>query len=360
MSTEYYEILGVSREASTEDIRRAYRRLAREHHPDVNNGAAESEETFKRISEAYAVLSDEDKRRRYDLGGGQNDFFSGGAPDIWQIFESAFGGSPFGNAPRRGRSLQVTVNLELADVLTGVEREVAYNWTVLCEHCSGQGIEPGTEVKRCATCGGQGRVSQAVNTFLGAMTTVRECPACSGAGQIPDQLCAECHGHGTARRRETVTVQIPPGVGHGDELAVRGAGEQIPGGQPGDLVLRLSVKKHPIFTRRAHDLEMTQEVSYLQALLGDTLTVPTLTGETQVPLPSGTQPGAQLEVPGEGLPDRGGVRRGQLLVNVKVCIPRKLSEREHELASELATEAGLDCQPPAKGLFGRLRDSLGG
>jgi molecular chaperone DnaJ len=155
-------------------------------------------------------------------------------------------------------------------------------------------------------------------------------------------------------------VQIPPGFGHGDELALRGAGDQPPGAQAGDLVLHLSVKKHPIFTRRGRDLEMTREVSYLQALLGDTLTLPTLTGEVEAPLPSGSQPNDRLEVPGEGLPERGGTRRGQLIVSLDVKLPPKLNERERDLVEQLAAEAGLELRPPARGLFERLRDSLGG
>ena len=363
LATDYYEILGVGRDADTDEIKRAYRRLARQHHPDVNGGDPEAEETFKRISEAYAVLSDDDKRRRYDLGGG-GDFFPGGAPDLWQIFESAFNGNPFGGssyaAPRRGRSLETTLTLDLNDILTGCEREVVYTRPALCAHCEGQGIEPGTALRRCERCGGQGQVRQTVNTFLGTMSTVTTCPQCGGAGQIPEKICGVCHGQGVEQRRETVTAQVPPGVGHGDQLVMRGAGEQVPGGAPGDLLLRLVVKKHPIFTRHARDLEMTREVSYLQATLGDTLTVPTLTGEAEVSLPAGSQPGDRLELIGEGLPDQSGGRRGKLFVNLQVTIPRSLSERERELLEDLARESGFEPPPAHKGIFERLRDSLGG
>jgi len=362
--TDYYEILSVGREASTEEIKRAYRQLARKYHPDVNNGDREAEETFKRISEAYAVLSDEDKRRRYDLGGASGDLFAGGMPDLWQIFESAFGGNPVGSpgraGPRQGRSLEVTLTLDLNDVLAGAEREVTYTRPALCEHCQGEGIEPGTSLNRCSACGGQGQIRQTVNTFLGVMTTVNTCPHCAGAGQIPEQLCPACQGQGVAQRRETVTAQVPPGVGHGDQLVMRGAGEEVPGGLPGDLLLRLAVKKHPIFTRRGRDLEMTHQISYLQAALGDTLTIPTLTGETQVPLPTGSQPGDRLAVAGEGLPDKNGGRRGQLVVNLQVVIPRNLEGRERELLEELARENGFEPPSPHKGIFDRLRDSLGG
>ncbi len=362
MATDYYEILGVARDANTEEIKRAYRRLAREYHPDVNRGDPQAEETFKRISEAYAVLSDEQKRRRYDLGGG-GDFFASGAPDLWQIFESAFGGSPFGgtswSAPRQGRSLEATLVLDLHDVLTGTEREVVYTRPALCEHCRGEGIEPGSALRSCGTCGGQGQVRRNVSTFFGTMSSVTTCSDCGGAGRIPEQLCRECHGQGTAQRRETVTVQVPPGVGHGDQLVIPRAGEEVPGGVPGDLRLRLTVKKHPLFTRKGRDLEMTHEISYLQAALGDTLTIPTLTGETEVALPPGTQPGDRLEIPGEGLPPQGGGHRGRLLVNLQVTIPRSLTARERDLLEQLAEESGLAPSPP-KGLFERLRESLGG
>lgn len=363
VTTDYYELLGVSRDATTDEIKRAYRRLARRYHPDVNNGDPEAAELFKQISVAYAVLSDEEKRRQYDLGILGNDGFSSGFPDIWQIFESAFAGSPFGSpfaGPQRGRDLQVGVTLDLAEVLTGLEREITYSRTALCEHCGGEGVEPGSPVHRCETCAGRGEVRQTVNTLLGVMTTVRPCSRCGGAGRVAEQRCRECQGQGAVRREETLTVRIPPGVGHGDELVVRGAGEELPGAAPGDLVVRISVRKHPLFTRRGRDLEMTQEISYLQAILGDTLTVPTLTGETEVLLPAGSQPGDVLEVPGEGLPDRGGSRRGRLLINLRVVIPRQLGERERELLEELARERGLKPPAPAKGLFERLRDSLGG
>jgi molecular chaperone DnaJ len=361
VATDYYEILGVEREASPDEIKRAYRRLAREHHPDVNHGNPEAEETFKRISEAYAVLIDDDKRRQYDRVGAGGDFaFTGGMPDLWELFQSAFGGSPFAARARRGAHVEVGVTLELIDVLNGAQREITYSRIALCEHCSGEGIEPGTGVHQCETCHGAGQVRQTINTFLGTMTSVQECPTCGGAGQIPDQLCGVCSGHGALRKRETTTVDIPPGFGHGDELALRGLGDHPPGASPGDLVLHLTVKKHPLFTRRARDLELTHRVSYLQAALGDTLTVPTLTGEAELPLPAGSQPGDRLELPEEGLPERGGGRRGKLIVTLEVELPRKLSDRERELLEELAQESGLEVKPPPRGLFERLRDTLGG
>ncbi len=364
VATDYYEILGVDRQATNDEIKRAYRRLARQHHPDVNGGDPEAEETFKRISEAYAVLSDESKRRRYDMGGTSADFFGGGVPDFQQIFESFFGANPFGGggrgAPRRGRSLETTLTLDLAEVLTGAEREVTYTRPVLCEQCEGAGIEPGASVHTCAACSGHGQVRQTVNTFLGVMTTVNTCAQCGGAGQVPEKLCTQCQGQGVVTRRETITAQVPPGVGHGDQLVMRGAGEEVPQGVPGDLLLHIAVKKHPVFTRRGRDLEMTHEISYLQALLGDTLTLPTLTGEVQATLPAGSQPGDRLEIPEEGLPDEHGSRRGRLLVNLRVIIPRSLNDRERELLEELARESGLEPPPPPKGLFERLRDSLGG
>ena len=245
MAADYYEILGVSAQATPDEIKRAYRRLAREHHPDVNNGHPDAEETFKRISEAYAVLMDEDKRRQYDRVGPGGDFgFAGGAPDIWEIFQNAFGGNPFGGS-RRGAAVEVAVSLDLLDVLHGAQREISYTRVALCEHCSGQGLEPGTGLHICLTCAGQGRFRQTLNTFLGTMTTVQECSACGGSGQIPDQVCTACGGHGAQRVRESRTVDIPAGFAQGDQLAVRGAGDHPPGAEPGDLVLHLSVKKHP-------------------------------------------------------------------------------------------------------------------
>lgn len=364
MAADYYEILGISREAGTEEIKRAYRRLARKYHPDVNNGNPQAEELFKRISEAYAVLSDAEKRRQYDHYGAEADFFStSGFPDIWEVFNSVFGGnsfsgSPFGGRVRRGRNREVPVTLELEEILHGVEREITYTRTALCARCRGEGIEPGSSVHRCETCHGRGQVSRTVRTFLGTMTSVQECPTCGGTGQVAEQPCRECHGQGARQRQETATVKIPPGVEHGDQLIVRGGGEQLPGVQAGDLVLRVAVKQHPQFTRRGRDLEATVEIHYLQALLGDILTVPTLTGEVELPLRPGTQPGERLEIPGEGLPDRNGSRRGRLVVNLKVNLPRKLNAKEKQLLEQLAQAAGLECQPP-KGLLERWRDSWG-
>lgn len=362
MAADYYEILGVTRDASPEDIKRAYRRLARQYHPDVN-GHPDSEETFKRISEAYAILADPQKRRQYDQCGRVGEVvFPGGMSDIWELFQSAFGGNPFGSpfTSRRGANVEVSVSLELQDVLQGAERQVSYSRVALCPHCSGQGVEPGTGLHTCPTCHGQGQFRQTVNTFLGAMTSVQECPACGGAGQVPDQVCSQCRGQGAVRQREARTIQIPPGFAHGDELVLRGAGDQPPGADAGDLILRLSVKKHPRFTRRGRDLEMTQEISYLQAILGDTLTVPTLTGEAEVPLPPGSQPGDRLTLPDEGLPERGGGHRGQLILTLEVRLPEKLTEGEQDLLEQLARASGLELRPPAKGLFERLRESLGG
>lgn len=367
---DYYEVLGVDRDASDADIKRAYRALGRKYHPDVNRDDPEAEATFKEISEAYAVLSNRERRAQYDRNGSGSgfDFGQGGSPfDIFDIFASAFGGSPFGfgNAGGRtinvGRDLRYDLEITLSDVLTGVEREITYSRYAACETCGGTGAEPGTEPANCPTCGGMGQVRSTRNTFIGAISTVTTCPHCRGEGQVIDNPCADCDGRGVVRREETVTVNVPAGVASGNELLLRGFGEApAGGGRAGDLHVRIIVSDHDRFMRSSDDLHANLYLTMVQAAVGHTMTFAGLDGEVAVDVPAGTQPGAEFVIPEKGLPKLNRQRRGDLHLHAVVEVPRALSPREKELLLAFAEERGDDVKPSDPGLFERIRNAISG
>ncbi len=364
MRKDYYEILEVDRTASSTEIKKAYRRLARKYHPDVNNGDPQAEQKFKHISEAYAVLSDPQKRRQYDRRGyaAIDEFFHNGFPDIFEIFQSAFGDMPFGRSAGRprGQSLRVEVTVDLGEVLTGTTSKVEYTHIALCEHCQGTGTEPGAQVRRCPTCGGTGQVRQHRRTILGSLTTIGTCPRCGGRGEIVEQVCSKCDGQGVARQRTELEIEIPPGIEAGRELIVQGAGNAVPGGQAGDLHVRVHVAAHEVFQRRGEDLATQVSISFPQAALGATVQVPTLEGHTEVYIPPGTQSGTELKVPAQGLPHFGSRRRGDLFVRVHVATPTQLTPRQRELLEELAREFQQSADSERSSLFARMKEVLGG
>ncbi len=363
MADDYYRILGVERTAGTAEIKKAYRHLARKYHPDVNNGDPHAEAKFKQISEAYAVLCDPHKRRQYDLRGSAavDTFFRDGSPDSLEIFESAFGGMPFGHqrTQRRGQSLRVEVEVTLEEVLTGATKEVEYTRIGICEHCAGTGAEPGSQVRRCPTCGGSGQVRQHRHTFMGTLTTIGTCPECGGQGEVVEEVCQECEGQGVIRQQQQLSVEIPPGIETGRELIVEGAGNSIPGGGSGDLYVRVRVAAHDVFERHGQDLETELTVSFPQVALGDTIEIPTLDSKAQLKIPPGTQSGAQMRLRSQGLPSLGGGRRGDLLVTIQVATPIRLTQRQKELLTEFARETGKTISPK-EGFLGRMKDALGG
>ena len=340
MPTDYYEVLGVEPGASAEEIKRAYRRLARKHHPDVNNGDPSAERTFKQISEAYAVLSDSKKRRQHDRGGTPGDWFAGGMPDIFEIFEQAFGGSPFGRTSRRarGRNIQAEVTISLEEVLTGASKTIQYSRVGQCQCCNGRGMEPGTGTRRCPTCNGVGQVRRQQRTFMGVVTTVTICPDCGGQGEMAEQACQACAGQGVAEVDEEIEISTPAGIADRQEMVLRGAGDAVSEGRSGDLYVVVHVEPHELFERKGRDLHSGLTISFAQAALGETIAIPTLNGEAELQIPPGTQPGTELRLAECGVVDMDLPRRGDLIVHIQVAVPNRLTTRQRELLRELGAE----------------------
>lgn len=362
MAKDYYAILGVSRDASAEEIKRAYRKLAREYHPDVNGNGPEAEEKFKEFGEAYAVLGDPEKRQRYDTYGseGPGDFGMPADFDIFDIFNQAFGfQSSRRGAP--GRDLQVEVAIDLEEVLTGASRTVELNRRVTCDTCGGSGAKPGSQPDVCQTCGGQGRVRQMQQSFFGNMVTVVACPHCRGRGTIIREYCDQCSGSGVVSTTEQFTTEIPPGIESGQHLQYEGHGDMGESGFAGDLYVRVTVNSHPHFVREGSTLRLAVPISISQAALGDRLTVRTLEGEHTLHLEPGTQSGTEIVLPGKGLPQLRRRGRGSQIVTLKVVTPTDLTPRQRELFEDLARAFGDDIPAGGhKGFFAKVKETLTG
>lgn len=344
---DYYEVLGVDRKADEDTIKKAYRKLALENHPDRNPGNAEAEKRFKDAAEAYAVLSDAEKRKRYDQFGhaGVDGPQGGGgfqsAEDVFAAFGDLFGGQGgffeqfFGGGGgrrgrgRRGASLKVDLELTLEEVATGVKRTINLKRPEPCAACNGTGARPGSKKKRCGTCQGHGEVVRNQGFFQLRQT----CPHCQGQGEIVEDPCGKCQGRGATLKEAPVNISIPAGIESGHTERIPGQGEPGDGGgPPGDLVVVLHVKEHDVFTRFGDDLLMQSRISFRQAVLGDEIEIPTITGETvAMRIPPGTQPGEKLRVRNHGLPRADGYGRGNLVVQVQVDVPKKLSPEQEEL-----------------------------
>jgi molecular chaperone DnaJ len=370
MPADYYETLGIDRDASETDVKQAFRRLARELHPDVNNHDPDAEEKFKEAAEAYEVLSDAERRRTYDTYGQDGLRMGGFSPrssgfgSIDEIFQAFFGGEAFGfqQGPAGGGSIAVSIEIGLADVLTGVRREVAYQAVGACEHCHGNGAEPGTPISACRECGGNGYLRQMTRTPFGQVVREVACNACGGAGRVPETPCAECRGSGRAAGLQRREVEVPAGIEAGQRMRISGAGHAgDPGAPAGDLYVEVSVATDERFERDGTDLISVVRVPATEAMLGATVTVPTLDGEQEIEVPAGTQPGYEHTIRGAGLPRLGGGRRGSQRVVFEVVVPTNLGEEQREMVARLDESLEPENLESAHGdgFFDRVRRVFG-
>jgi molecular chaperone DnaJ len=373
MARDYYEVLGVSREATETEIKKAFRGLARELHPDVNDHDPEAEEKFKAAAEAYEVLSDAERRRTYDAYG-HDGLRSGGFDprsassfgSIDDILSAFFGGGAaagFGGGGRAaGGDILIEVELDLGEVATGVRREISFDAVGACEHCHGNGAEPGTPISTCERCGGAGQLRRVVRTPFGQMAQGVACDACGGAGKIPETPCEECAGSGRIRGQRTQAVEIPAGIESGQRLRVSGAGHAGEAGAPaGDLYVEVEVGEDERFQRDGTNLISVVSIPATEAMLGTTVTVPTLDEEREIEVAAGTQPGHEEILRGAGLPRLGGRRRGNQRVILNVIVPTNLSEEQRELTERLDGSLEEENLGPRQGdgIFSRVRRAFG-
>jgi molecular chaperone DnaJ len=371
---DYYEVLGVDRGASDEEIKRAFRRAAQRHHPDVDTSEG-ADERFKELNEAYRVLSDRQRRSAYDMfghagvdgasAGAGAGGFGGGFGPFGDIFDAFFGGSPAGTRGRRrvvaGADLRYDLAIEFAEAVSGVTREIRFPTLVRCSTCEGSGAEPGSQRETCPECNGTGERRRVSQTILGQMVNITACPRCNGEGQIVATPCHTCRGDGRVREERILQVNVPAGIDSGQRIALEGQGEAGPrGGPPGDLYVVVAVKEHPQLVRRGTELYHELPVTFPQAALGATLTVPTVEGTEEVAIPAGTQSGTEVRLRGRGVPRLRGAGRGDLHVIVTVVVPHKPSKKERELLKQLGEASGPAVLPKGgPSLVDRLRDLFG-
>ncbi|MDP9801727.1 molecular chaperone DnaJ [Arcanobacterium wilhelmae] len=370
---DYYEILGVSRDASPEEIKKAYRKLARKLHPDV--AGPEGAEKFKEVTEAYDVLGNEEKRRTYDMGGADalhGGSFGGGAGFGFEdIFNSFFGGGMGGgrgpaSRARKGGDTLVDLEISLEDVVFGGDHQFTYDAMIECNTCHGQMSEPGYSAETCTQCGGSGSIQKVTQSFLGQMVTQAACPTCRGYGTVITHPCHECAGEGRVRASRTTTVKIPAGVDNGMQIRVGGMGDAgLAGGPAGDLFAQVHVASHPLFERRGDDLLTTVEVPMTTAALGTDVTIETFDGDKSITIDPGTQSGKIISLAELGVGRLRRRGRGRLLVNVQVATPTKLTDEERSLIEKLAALRGeertkVQGRTENSSVFSRLKDKFGG
>ncbi len=375
---DYYEVLGVERNATDQDIKRAYRRLAKKYHPDVNPGDKEAEAKFKEASEAYAVLSDEEKRAKYDqfghsafegAGGGDGGFGGfGGFGDMGDIFGDIFGdlfgggsGRRTKNGPTRGQDVQSSLDITFTEAAFGCKKNVELWVFDNCDQCNGTGAKAGTKPETCPNCHGSGQMRVQQQTMFGAMTSVRTCSTCGGTGKIIKEKCTRCNGGGRIKVKKTFEVNIPAGIDTGQSIRMSGKGEPgAQGGPNGDLFITVTIRPHPFFSRQGYDVYCSVPISFAQAALGDELEIPTIDGKAQYTIEEGTQTGTRFRLRGKGIPYlRNSNQRGDQYVTVNVEVPKKLNDKQKELLRQFASAMGEDdVHGQKKSLFKKMKDAF--
>ncbi|MDX5474929.1 MAG: molecular chaperone DnaJ [Bacillaceae bacterium] len=368
---DYYEVLGVSKGASKDEIKKAYRKLSKQYHPDINS-APDAADKFKEIKEAYEVLSDDQKRSHYDqfghtdpnqgfggFGGGAGGF--GGFEDIFETFFGGGGRRRDPNAPRQGADLQYTMTVSFEEAAFGKETDIEIPREETCNTCTGTGAKPGTKVETCSHCRGTGQESIEQNTPFGRIVNKRTCSKCQGTGKFIPQKCASCHGAGRIKKRNTINVKIPAGIDDGQQLRISGKGEAgINGGPPGDLYIVFHVRPHEFFERDGDDIYCEMPITFAQAALGDEVEVPTLSGKVKLKVPAGTQTGTNFRLKGKGVANVRGYGQGDQHIKIRVITPTKLTEKQKQLLREFAEISGQTPDEQDAGFFAKVKRAFKG
>ena len=373
---DYYEVLGVKKDASETDIKKAFRQMAKKYHPDVNPGDKTAEGKFKEVNEAYDILSDPQKRSRYDQFGhagvdpnasaGPFGGFGGVDFDLGDIFDSFFGGfggrssSRARNAPQKGADIKQRIDLTFEEAAFGVEKELNIPRKETCEKCGGTGAKEGSQPVTCTACRGTGQTQVRQNTPFGQFSSVQTCTTCHGEGKIISNPCAQCGGSGTIRKSARLSVKIPGGIDNGQSISLRGEGEPgARGGPRGDLYVTVGVKKHPLFTREDFDVICEMPITFVQAALGSEVEVPTLDGKVKYTIPEGTQTGTVFRLRNKGVPRLGGNGRGDQYVKVLIEVPKKLNEKQKKILRDFSDMSGDDVHDMRRGFFDKMRQNFG-